>query len=47
MNVQNFKTTRVPILGLSLGNLGEKCHLDIAHVENHRIYYRKGSGASS
>jgi hypothetical protein len=45
MNVQSFKTPKVPILGLPLGSLGKKCHLDVAHVESHKIYYREGSGA--
>jgi hypothetical protein len=25
----------------------EKCHLDVTHVESHKIYYKEGSGASS
>jgi hypothetical protein len=24
-----------------------ECHLDVAPVKNHRIYYKEGSGASS
>jgi len=47
MNIQNFETRRVPVLGFPFGNLGKKCHLDVAPVESHRIYYREGSGASS
>ncbi len=47
MGVQSFRTTKVPILGLSLENFKKKCHLDVALVESHRIYYRKGNGASS
>jgi hypothetical protein len=47
MNVQSFKTTRVPILGLPHGNIGKKCHLDVAYMENHKAYYREGSDASS
>jgi hypothetical protein len=47
MNVQSFGTPKVPILGLPLGILGKKCHLDVALMKSHRIYYREGSGASS
>jgi len=25
----------------------KKCHLDVALVENHKVYYREGNGASS
>jgi hypothetical protein len=41
-----FEVAGVPIvgiLGLSLGNLGTKNHLDVAHVERCRVYY-KGEG---
>jgi hypothetical protein len=41
-----FKVTRVPslgILGLPLGSPETKCHLDVALVERHRVYY-KGEG---
>jgi len=31
------------ILGLPLGNLGTKCHLDVGFVERRRVYY-KGEG---
>jgi hypothetical protein len=34
-------------LGLPLGSLGKKCHLDVASVDNYIIYYKEGSGASS
>jgi len=47
MNIQNFRTTRVPILGLPFESLGEKWHLDVIPVERHIMYYREGSGASS
>ncbi len=47
MNIQSFGTIRIPILGLSFGSLGKKCHLDVAPMENHRIYYMEGNGASS
>jgi len=30
MNIQSFKIVKVPILGLPLGSLGKKCHLDVA-----------------
>jgi hypothetical protein len=33
------------ILGLALGSLGTKCHLDVALVERHKVYYkREGDG---
>jgi hypothetical protein len=44
MNVQSFEIIRVPILELPLGSLGKKCHLDVAPIEGHKIYYREGSG---
>ncbi len=31
------------ILGLRLGSLGTKCHLDVGPVERHKVYY-KGEG---
>jgi hypothetical protein len=40
------KVTRVPSLGISglpLGSSGTKCHLDVAPMEKHKIYY-KGEG---
>ncbi len=46
MNVQSFETTRVLVLGLPLGNIEKKRHLDVVRVERHRIYYREGSDAS-
>jgi hypothetical protein len=50
MSVQSFGIIGVPILGFPLGNLEnlkKKCHLDVAPIESHRVYYREGSGASS
>jgi hypothetical protein len=48
MNIfQNFKTTKVLVLGLSLGSPRKKWHLDLTPMENHKIYYREGSGVSS
>jgi len=47
MNIQSFKTTKVPILGLPFGSIGEKWHLDVVLVEKHKVYYKEGSGASS
>jgi hypothetical protein len=47
MSVQSFKTIIVPILELPLGNLGKKCHLDVAPIEGHKVYYREGRGVSS
>jgi hypothetical protein len=46
MIVQNVKTIRVPILGLSHEDLRKKCHLDVTPVESHKIYYKEGSGVS-
>jgi hypothetical protein len=40
MNVQNFKTIKVSILGLPFGNPREKCHLDVTPMENHKVYYK-------
>jgi hypothetical protein len=45
MNVQNFGIIRVLILGLSLRNLGKKCHFDVASTKSQRLYY-KGNGTS-
>jgi len=47
MNISNFGISKVPILGLSLGSLKKKCHLDVTPMKSDRIYYREGSGASS
>jgi hypothetical protein len=47
MNVWNFRTTIVLVLGLPLGSLKKKYHLDVAPTENHNIFYREGNGASS
>jgi hypothetical protein len=47
MNIQNFETTKVPILGLPLGSLEKKSHLDVALGKTHGIYYRERSDASS
>jgi len=47
MSVQNFKTIRVPILGLPLGSLAKKCHLEVALAKNYRVYYKERNGAFS
>jgi hypothetical protein len=47
MNIQIFRTTKVPILGLPFRSPEKKWHLDVAIAKNHRIYYKQGSGASS
>jgi hypothetical protein len=47
MNVQNFGTTKVPILGCPFGSREKKCHLDVAPMKRHKIYYKEGNGASS
>jgi hypothetical protein len=46
MKLWGPKVARVltlPILGLSLGSLGRKCHLDVGLMERHKVYY-KGEG---
>jgi hypothetical protein len=47
INVQSFEIVKVPILGLALGSLRKKCHLNVTLAYSHKIYYREGSGASS
>jgi hypothetical protein len=47
MGVQSFETTRVPVLGLPLGNPEEKWHLDVVLTKKHKVYYKEGSAASS
>jgi hypothetical protein len=47
MNIQNFGTIKILVLGLSLGNHGKKCHLDVNAMESHKVHYKEGSGASS
>jgi len=37
MSAQSFETIKVIILGIL-----KKCHLDLAPMESHRVYYRKG-----
>jgi hypothetical protein len=42
-----LKVTRIPvvgILGLPLGSLGTKNHLDVAPVESYRVYYMGEGG---
>jgi len=43
MKVQSFRITKVPVLGLPLGSLGKKCHLDVAVIERQKEYYKEGS----
>jgi hypothetical protein len=43
MNVQSFETKQILVLGLPLG---KKCHLDVAPIDSHKIYYKEGSGVS-
>ncbi len=41
------KVAKVPtlgILGLALGSLGTKCHLDVGLVKRHRVYYKREGG---
>jgi hypothetical protein len=40
MNVQIFRTTRVPILVFPLENPKKKNHLDVAPMKRHKKYYR-------
>jgi hypothetical protein len=47
MNIQSFGTIKVPILGLPLGSLEKKYHLDVVPVERHTLYYKEGSATSS
>jgi hypothetical protein len=47
MNIRSFETIKILVLGLPLGNLGKKCHLDVAPIEGHKVYYREGRGVSS
>jgi hypothetical protein len=47
MNVQSFEIVRVLVLGVFDGSPKKKFHLDVAPMENHKVYYREGSGASS
>jgi hypothetical protein len=41
MNIQTFGTMKVLILGFSLESSRKKCHLDVAPMENHKVYYRE------
>jgi len=44
------KVAGVPTLaisGLSLGNLGTKCHLDVGLMEGHKVYYKGEGGGFS
>ncbi len=47
MNIQSFGTRKVPILELPLRSPKKKCHLDVSPTENHIVYYKEESGASS
>jgi hypothetical protein len=47
ISIQSLGTTRIPILGLALGKLKKKCHLDVAPAESLKINYREWSHASS
>jgi hypothetical protein len=47
MNVQSFGYNKSPNFGTVFGSLGKKCHLDVAPMESHKVYYREGSGAFS
>jgi hypothetical protein len=42
MSIQSYETTRVPILGLPLGNPGTKCHLDVALANSQKNIIRRG-----
>jgi hypothetical protein len=47
MNIQNFGTIRIIVLGLPLGSHGKKCHLDVVAMKSHKVHYKERSGASS
>jgi hypothetical protein len=34
------------VLGLPFESIGKKCHLDVALMESHSVYYREGNGVS-
>jgi hypothetical protein len=38
MMVQSFRIAKVPVLGLPLGSLGKKYHLDVTPTERHKVY---------
>jgi hypothetical protein len=38
-----FQDNKSPNFGIP----NKKCHMDLAPMESHRIYYKEGSGASS
>jgi hypothetical protein len=47
MNVQTFEIVKNLILGLPFENLEKKCDLNVTPMNNHKIYYKEGSSASS
>jgi hypothetical protein len=47
MSVQNFETTKVPILKLPLENPKKKSHLNVIFIKKHKIYYKENNDAPS
>jgi hypothetical protein len=43
MGPQNRRSPNFSNLGVPLGSLGKKCHLDVGLMERHKVYY-KGEG---
>jgi hypothetical protein len=43
MKLQKFKIIKVPTLGCPLGSPIRKCHLDVASMKKHKVYYREES----
>jgi len=41
---QKFKIIKVPTLECPLGSLKRKCHLDVAPMKRHKVYYREEGG---
>jgi hypothetical protein len=39
MGVQSFRTTKVPILGLSFENFKKNCHLDVTLASQEVAFY--------
>jgi hypothetical protein len=47
MSLQSCAIHNSTILKLLVGDLEEKCHLDVAFVGSYRIYYKEENGDSS
>lgn len=44
IKLQKIKIIKVPTLGWPLGSLKKKCHLHVAPMKRHKIYYREEGG---